>query len=228
MITSQALTRLRRGLGYLDSSEKAQELLDELNDVQQMLERGIPSPLNESATFLPWFLMSEYASALTTPGEERVPLPSDYVGEYENCKVYIFDSSLAPEEQWKELRKDDIDFLKANNPDDTTSSDSPSFYSYSGPYLRLRPAPQDVFTVKWIYGASDTVLTLSPDITNKWLTHCPHLLISAAGVPMAAKLRDASAQKYFAQRFSTERDVLYQDTLRRFITNDRPVMGGDV
>lgn len=228
MMTSEALTRLRRGLGYLEDGERDQELLDELNDTQQTLQRGIPSPLGDSNTFLPWFLMTEYAAANTTPGEERVLLPTDYVGEYENCKPYIFDSTLDPEDQWKELQKDDIDFLKRNVPDDTTSTASPSFYSYSGNYIRFRPAPQAVFVVKWIYGASDTILTASPDITNKWLTHCPHLLISATGISMAAKMRDASAQKTFSERFGTERNILYSDTLRRTTTNDRPVMGGQV
>lgn len=221
MLCSEAVSRINAQLGY--RSDKADEILADLQDSQQTLERGIPSPLSKMGTFLPWFLMSERASATTTINEERLLLPTDLVGELQDFRLFLFDASAElVEDQWQPLEKSDEGFLRAKFP----GTGAPKAFCYSGSYWRLFPTPDDEYTMKVIYGATDTQLTLAPDITNKWLTTCPWVLIASAGMQMAAKLRDAGAMTFFQNRLAIEIPILYNDTVARTENNARAVMGG--
>jgi hypothetical protein len=225
MIASEAVSRIQRKLGY--RNDKSDEILDELNDAQATLERGVPAPGGQG-TFIPWFMTTEAATALTVANEERLLLPSDFVRELENALLYRFNPDADSDtDAWIPLVKNDPAFLKAKYADTDAGVGKPEAYWLSGGYVRFAPIPDDEYIIKMIYGGRDTTLTLSPDITNKWLTNAPWLLIGAAGTSLGQSLRDASAVTFFQQRMAADVLILYQETLAHEITNDRPVMGGE-
>lgn len=222
MLASEAVTRIQRKLGY--RTDKADEILEELIDTQKTLEQGVPSPFGKG-TFIPWFLITEVASARTTIGEERLLLPTDFAGELEGFRLYYFDENAESDENaWVQLEKGEESFMRKNLP----GSGAPAGYFYSGGYWRIRPTPDDEYLMKIIYAGADTTLTVSPNITNKWLTWAPWVLVSAAGSSMAQSLRDATALQFFQQRMALEVNTLWAATEARFQSNDRPVMGGTV
>lgn len=226
MLASEAVTRIQRKLGY--RTYKASEILDELNDAQQTLEQGVMTPFGQG-TFIPWFLITEVASALTTIGEERILLPTDFVGEMEGFHLYYYnDDAASGESAWVELTKLDESMARSFTPPEGDDEALPAGYFYSGGYWRIVPTPTAERSLKIIYAGQDTVLTTTPDITNKWLTYSPWLLMSAAGASMAGSLRDASALQFFQGRMATEVRALWTQTEMRFQSNDRPVMGGVV
>jgi len=218
---SEAVVRIQRKLGY--RTDKADEILQELQDEQSRLEiGGIPSPIGKG-TFLPWFLITEQAMLTTVIGEERIPLPSDFaMNGDESFKLYWFNEDSDDGVEWNELTKVDESTLRST----VFSNDNPAGYFFSGNYWRLGPVPQSEMTLKMIYYAKDVQLTTTPDITNKWLTYAPWLLISAAGMSMAQSLRDAGAMQAFQQQFAFEQQGMWSATESRFQTNLRPVMGG--
>jgi hypothetical protein len=218
VIASEAVTRIQRKLGYRE--DKADEILEELQDAQHSLENGVPSPLGRGV-YTPWFMVTEVASALTTIDEERLLLPEDFTTELEGFKLYRYDADATEDDEvWIPLEKAEEQYLKAKYPGDG----DPQGYYIAGGYFRIVPTPDEEFTIKLIYAGRDTVLTSG--ITNKWLTHAPQLLISAAGMSMAQSLRDAGALTFYQNRFALENNSLYNQTLARELTNDRPVMGG--
>lgn len=220
MTTDEAIARIQRKLGY--RTDKSDEILEELQDAQQRLERGIPSPQGGGGTYLPFFLTTEAATALTISGDERLALPTDFVGEIENCLLYRYDPDADPDAQWQPLAKDDEAFLKAKYPLDG----KPLAYYLSGSYFRFRPVPDDEYTIKLIYGGQDTTLTAGAG-TNKWLTYAPWLLLGSAGMSLAQSLRDTTAFGFFQQQFVADNMAIFQQTIAREVTNDRPIMGGE-
>lgn len=222
MMASEAVVRMQRKLGY--RTDKADEMLQELQDEQSRLEiGGIPSPIGKG-TFLPWFLITEQAMLTTVVNEERIPIPTDFaMNGAEDFKLYWFNEDTDSDGvEWNELTKVDESTLRRT----TFSNDNPCGYYFSGNYWRLGPTPQSEFTLKMIYYAKDAVLTTTPDVTNKWLTYAPWLLISAAGMSMAQSLRDATALQSFQQQFAFEQQGMWSATESRFQASFRPVMGG--
>lgn len=221
MLVADAIARIQEKTGY--RSDKAAEILRELNDAMGTLSLGVPMP-GGRGSFVPWFLIQEQSTVSTQAGEERLLLPSDFVGEVENFRLYRYDSSADDDERWTELLKDDIGFLRRNR----QGSGVPQFYAFSGDYWRLFPTPDAVYPLKVILASKDVALTASPDngASSRWLTHAPWLLISAAGINFAASLRDATAVQFFQARLQTESGLLFNASVSRFEVNARPVMGG--
>lgn len=226
MNASEAVSRIQRKLGY--RTDKADEILEELNDAQLTLEMGVPSPYGKG-TFTPWFLISEVASAATEAGEERIAIPTDFRGEIEGFQLYYFNEDAEDDENaWVRLTKLDEAQARAYSPPPTDTDLLPAGYWYSGGYWRIVPTPNAERLLKIIYSGADTVLTTTPDITNRWLTYAPWVLIGAAGVSMAGSLRDATAQQFFQARMAADISALWNQTEMRFNSNARPVMGGAV
>ena len=210
MTRDQAIVRMRRMLAYNESLSQT-ILVDALKDAQQEAEE-LPE--------LPWFLRSEVSSIVTVAGEERIPLPLNFLLETEEDDLYYFDSTL--DEPWVPLCKGSLDTLR--NRYSGVEDGPPKEYALDGDYFRIFPTPDDTYTLKMVYFGSDELL--DSDIENGWLKHAPNLLIGKAVVLVTTGTRDQTALQLggaMAQAALTR--LMNKDTARQ-MQNRTVQMGG--
>lgn len=211
MTRSQAVTRIQRILGF--RSDLSTEIIDALQDAQVELEE---SPE------LPWFLKNEALSGLSTIANvETVTLPSDFIREYEDDALWLFDTTAAASDQWTPLVKDDLQFLRAALP----GTGKPEAYYLGVSSFFIKPTPDAVYTLKFIYYARDVIL--STDVQNKWLQYAHDLMIGMAGKKIAAPTRDSVAYGEFEKLEQIGRARVLGDTTARNVENRRLAMGGE-
>lgn len=182
--------------------------------------------LERSELPLPWFLLTENAYIDTVASEQRLPVPSNFLREYENGALWYYVSGADVE--WTMLCKDSEQILRAALGDTLSATGKPSHYSLTGDYFRLYPVPDAVYRIYMKYYAQDTLITAVSDTAeNSWLKYAPDLLISETLLKMSRQLR---MRPQAVQEF--EKDVA--DARRRFLvdvearkhTNRRYIMGG--
>lgn len=220
MDVDAAVAMVKQRLGNRSDAPDAQILL-ELVLAQAVFEEGILTP--QQGIFLPWFLITEFSSISTTIGEERVPIPSDFLQEVEQGQLYVYDS--AEDDAWIELEKADDDTMRAN-PDLVEATGKPEAYSLTNGYFRLLPVPDAVYTLKMMYYKQDTVpVAAGPE--NLWLKHAPDLMVAQTCIQMGQNLflTDNRLALFRAQvQVASER--LYIKNEARKHANRSYVMGG--
>lgn len=150
-------------------------------DMQERILREmdfVQTTVLEENEWLPWFLESEWANALTTVGEARVPLPVDMLVEIEESHLYI---SKDGGEQ-KRLVKKDHDTAKSLRP----GSGQPEFYAIAAGYFHFFPTPDYAYELGMRYMARD-VLMSAANVETKWLKHASDLVIGEVGAAIAGK-----------------------------------------
>lgn len=211
MTRDQAIARIRRLLAFRTDLEM--EIQDALLDTQAELER---EPV------LPWFLRTEMSAITTTINEERIPVPEDFLQEWDDGTLWRFDSTATNvDDEWKRLGKTDLEFAYAQHP----GTGEPRVYVLDYEYFRLRPVPDKEYTMKMIYYAEDTVL--NSNIENKWLKEAHQFMIGVAGLKVASPVRDRDAFSEFQRMEAQGRARLYTKDQTRMHTNRRYVMGGE-
>lgn len=227
MTRDEAVARIKMRLGFY--TKKDAEIVTELQVSQEELEDGLKLPAPMQGIFKPWFLVSEVQSAVTQIGEDRVPFPTAVAGvhagfaaELENAALWILDPEAEADDPWLQLEKLPFDDLQAK----WAGSDMPRGYAVTGVYFRLRPIPDEEYTLKIISNNKD-VFPASGSQTNKWLTYAPAVLWSHAGFTLATALRDATASQYFERKFVESSQALYLTSEERLHTNQKYVMGGE-
>ena len=160
MIRSAFITLVGQRLGKRTSLDDV--ILSEMDMAQQTV-------LERNGILTPWFIETEVAQVSTTAGEERVPIPSDFAKEKEEGGLFIYDGSA--EQPWVRLDKDAYDYIVLKYQD---SPGVPEMYSLGGMYFRVRPIPLDVYTLKMVYFATQTLPSaLASDGENVWLKYAP-------------------------------------------------------
>lgn len=210
MLRDDAVVRIQQRLAF--RSDRTSEIVNALIDAQQVLE---------SELILPWFLQSEVSMISTVSGEERVPLPGDFIQEWEDDPLWYFNGSATdPQDAWVPLAKEDLEYLRETLP----GSGSPLAYQLDTSYFRIFPTPDDTYTLKMIYYKQDD--TLETNIENKWLFHIPQLLIGIAGKEIATGLRDNEAAAAFTALETEHRQKLFLKNEARRHSSRRYIMGG--
>lgn len=154
-------------------------------DAQIVTEMVLAQTILEGSDFLPWFLLTEFSVNTTTANEERVPLPSNFLREYEEGSLYVYDSTQS--DPWIELGKEDDETLRADT-DLVGTTGQPKKYSVTGNYIRLKPTPDTTYTLRMLYYKYDTAPE-SGGAENQWLKYAPDWLIAQTVVQMARNLQ---------------------------------------
>lgn len=153
-----------------DRDDLVEKIIAEMDYVQTMVL--------EENQWLPWFLETELAEASTTPGENRVTLPEDFLGEIEESHLWI----VTGDGQSLRLRKGEYDILKAQYP----GEGQPQRYCISHGYFHLFPAPDQTYTLQMRYYARDVLMSLA-DVETRWLKFAGDVVMAAIGKEMSAK-----------------------------------------
>lgn len=212
MTLAEALTQISSITGF--RTDIATRAIVQLARAQEFFEKGPDYP---------WFLLSEESLIVTTVGENRLPVPTDFIAEYEEGALYY-----APtDEDQIPLEKEDLDYLKEFY--GTTTEGVPESYSQDGTYFRIFPLPDDLYPIKMSYYQKATAISgLSTGDTNAWLTHAPDCIIGRAGKILAAGLRDIVAMDLFKEMESEGRVLLKVQNEEKKHSNRTYQVGGPV
>ena len=184
----------------------------ELLLVQERLE-GEASP--------PWFLLTERASASTTADEPRLPVPANFLQEWEEGALLVLDSTNSEED---EVIKDDYDALKAKYKN--TAAGIPVHYALRNDVFWLFPTPDIVYTIYMTYFKSQVALTTN--ITTPWTTHASDVLIGELGIVLAGEyLHNDQLKARFEANTLRARNRLSAKSTAREEANRSRTMGDD-
>ncbi len=153
----------------------------------------------EGAAELPWFLLtSDYVTLTTTADDDKVAISADFLREFEDDGLWVYDSDDT--EDWILLTKDTMNAIVAYYAGEDTAL--PQAYDLVHGYFRLRPIPDDAYTLRYMYYKADTVL--STNVENQWLKYAADLMIAETGWVVATYVtRDKEA----AAAFASDRDL---------------------
>ena len=160
----------------------------------------------------PWFLLSERSTAVTTADEPRLPVPTDWIQDWEFGCLWRYDATADPID--KRLVKDDYNALKVRY----TTPGEPSHFAMAGGYYVLFPIPDAVYTIKQKYYKQATLFVTgaagdAPTATNVWSLNAADWLMGVAGMKMAMEMRDEKALQMFAGMKQSGRE----DVVRRSV-----------
>ena len=185
MLRSEAVTILKRGLGFRQTQDAA--IIAALQAAQRDLELGKTLPN--------WLLAFDVAVPVTA-NTAAITMPTGFLRFHEEYDLYYVNSdgySIT---------------LPRKNPEEAVEAYPELTAVDIGGYPRvvvlesktrgrLIPTPTVSFTARLTYYKSADPLT--SDIENAWLANAPNYLIGMAGMAVAGDLRDAGA----LQRFTT-------------------------
>lgn len=202
----------------------ASDAVVEIQNIQSTLENGlIPLAANGSpgGVFFPHFLISERGTARTEPNEERVPIPTRFLLEYEQGALFV-KAPTEGDDKYVELTKAPWDTLRERFP----GTGKPRTYALTGPSFRLRPIPDVEYLVQIICYRGATPLT--SDIENVWTQEASELLILSLGQRLAADyIKDAGLAQAYAQRAQREINRLWALSVARENVNVEQTMGAE-
>lgn len=148
----------------------------------------------ESAPVLPWFLITENASATLTVNERRVEVPTDFLRELEEegeLEIVLSDGTrrTLKKKTWDE----NLNWHGAE-----ATADAPENYSLVGKYFMIFPLPTLALSLRMRYYAKDTLVADS-SVETLWLKYAADLLLSKAGYRVSSfHLRDTEKAAEFA------------------------------
>lgn len=177
--------------------------LGDRDDMAARIDAELPfiqEQVLEAQPWCPWFLLTEEATASTTVGERRVPLPEDFLMEAEESHLYI---TLVHGDI--PLVKMDFDSALAKYPGEGT----PVAYAIQGRNLCLFPVPGEVWPITMNFYGRD--VSIRDDSANSlWLKYAGDLVLAELGKVIAGKhIKDANAAAAFALDAQTAWNRLY-------------------
>lgn len=209
MIKSTVVGLIKMRLGNRTDTDIDTRIDSELDMAQYELE--------QFGLFTPWFLLSDTTTLNTVVGNPQVAVPVDMLQEYEEGALFYDGLPLAKhDEDYLSQR-----FFEAEN-------GPPQAYALSGEYFVLYPTPDAVYPLTMKYYQKDTVpSSLAAGDENLWLKHAADWLLAKAGAQIARFIKDAEAQKLFAEDVQTASDRVYTKHVDRAERNS-PRAKGDV
>lgn len=212
MLRDEARDQVKRILGYNTASTIATDIEETLRFVQNELEND-PE--------LPFFLKEEVTNLVTVANTERLSPPPGFIRIWDEDALWILEPGSDPE-TWTPLEKDEPKYLRKAL--QGKGKAQPVAYAWDGSDFLLFPTPDAVYTLRLIYYKADTVL--SSNITNKWLTYLPYLMIAKTGMILSASIRDQSATPVFQGMLQSETVRLNSMTVDRDGSGRKLVVGG--
>ncbi len=212
MLLSDAIDQIQLLMGSrTDLTTKAQTALTR---AQEQLQRG--------PTY-PWFLLSENATIRMQLSDHRIPVPSDFIAEYEEgCLHYLPDEVGSDKIHLDKYSYEYLNDLYARDADGI-----PAAYAKVGDYFIIYPLPDDLYNIEMKYYRKDTrPLDMDLGDTNKWLTNAPDAIIGKAGQYLCVAYRDWGALDEFKMMERDGRMIMAGQNTDHEVRNQDLQMGG--
>jgi hypothetical protein len=219
MLRDAAVDLLMKRLGNQNDVTLKDDIINEMVQAQETVLEG--------DVFHPWFLVSEEASNSTSVGEERVPLPEDFLALW-TLGLYRYDSTQT--DPYIEMVREDWDLIKTVK----NYSDEPTHWDIGGDYLLMRPLADAVYPLRFWYIARATSLAgtygdVTTNVENAWLRWASDWLLGETGMVIAEQYL-----QYTDDRVNTFRTQAARGRQRLVTLNvameealKRRVIGGD-
>lgn len=178
--------------------------------LQTRFERGIALSPPYKGNFLPWFLLSENKFNNTVAGESRIRVPTDFIAEYEEGCLWIFDTN----DERVPLTKDDQDVLAVKY---AGLSQIPKEYALTNQYFRLYPIPDDVYKLEILVYRKQP--TFAPSTNNKWFDEAFDFVVAETALSVARAQNDVKRVATLTLLRAEEAKNLYDLHGRRVTTN---------
>lgn len=172
----------------------------------------------EGDPFLPWFLITENATATLDIGERRVEVPTDFLRELEEeGGLSVIDGEGIEHVLEKKTFDENMSYWGAE-----ATAEVPQNYSLVGKYFMIFPLPELELTIKMRYYARDAAPADNSN-ENLWLKHASDLLLASTGYVMASKhIRDDEKVGEFSNDKTAARGRLIAfDTAQREANMER-------
>lgn len=208
MIKSKIINIIKTRLGNRTDPGIDDLIANELELAQFQLEND--------PDFTPWFLLTENATYQMEPAEQRVPIPTDMIQEYEEGALFYGNTPL---------KKRDYDLLVEFFKD---STGLPQAYSLVNDYFVVFPIPDQNYEIRMTYYAKDSRITsLGDNDENQWLIYAPDWVVALAGAPVARYIKDAEAASMFIADAAVAKQRVYKIHIDRAERNAERLMGED-
>ena len=191
MLRDAAVSLIALRLG--NRTDLNDQIIAEMQLVQETLER---SPL------MPFFLLTEMATAQTVTDIERVALPTDFLQEYEAGALWYYAAS--GDTLWTPLIKRALEDFKGAE----LTSGAPQYYAVTGEYFRIAPIADAAYDIKMLYYAQADVL--DTNIENGWLKYAAEWIIAETGTRIAAYIQNDKMISVFMQNAQTAKDAFWR------------------
>lgn len=184
MLRSAAITRIQQGIGW--RSDLSTQIISALQEAQRELEGG---------QTLPWFLLSENQTLSPSVANlGSVPLPTGFLQFHKEEGPHFTDTTNGKTYlTHKPYSEADLFYAE-------TANGSPQAFTLRSTTVKFWPVPDATYPITASYYVRGALL--DTDVTNVWLTECPELLISRAGLIIAVDLENETATKKFAAMFT--------------------------
>lgn len=229
MTLDQALTELRKSLGFRSESDTAftEKAMVALQQAQDERERPGKS--------LPQFLISHDEVFAVTAASQVVSYPTGFikfVDSKEGGLRYLPSGATIPYYIRKRQLKGayaEFSTVDVESDDDIVTSETietgrPVVYVPQADRLLVFPVPDANYTLLGDVYKHDDELT-SGDVENGWLLNAPWLLIADAGIKLAKDVRDKSALELFIAMQSTQERQLLADVVALEHVDEPIIMG---
>lgn len=119
--------------------------LGNVRGMDTLIEAEVDATINrlENEDFRPWFLLSENNTYKTTIGERRVPVPREFLSEYEDTALYVVHDGLDYPLQKMSQEEARVKWQG--------SQGLPQAYALTNKYFRLFPAPDAEYELELIF-----------------------------------------------------------------------------
>lgn len=213
MNVKESLDILMSRLGNRTDPDLRLKCLSEMKLAQEALE---------ASETLPWFILSESATAKTKAPdgmlfERRLRLPADFIREADDEMLV----TIEVDGQKRDLEKHPYDELYAHYGEQVGP---PEAYAVRGEYLMFFPKPDAEYTIEMSSYYSRQQAPIDSDSTpNAWFKHVPDLLIARAGVVVSTMhLKDAELAAVFAgYQKEAERRLFHLEVAREEANRQR-------
>lgn len=168
----------------------------------------------ENEPFHPWFLLSENNIYKTEDGESRVPVPDEFLAEYDNGSLYVqLENGF-----WKDLPKMSQEEMMAEFQGEKSM---PRGYSLTNKYFRLFPTPDKEYKLELLFYRR----SVSISGENAWYKEAPDLVIyeTAAHILLARKDKRAQVMQSLAD---VQKQALMTRHVEREEANREGFVGG--
>lgn len=196
MLGSDAVTRIKEGLGFLTGSHHDNRIIARLNEAMWHLEHG---------TSLPKFLIQQDETLLLNEGEYSIALPTGFIRVVDDEKVhYRPEDSTIPVFLARRYYTDaQLAYARYESGAIIINSRAPEVYVIRKSTIDFVAPANDDYTLYWSYYKGGDTITSGAE--NVWLLNSPYWLIGEAGYRMAKDTRDGDAVALFDDMRKTGR-----------------------
>lgn len=188
MLGSEAVTRIKEGLGFLSGSHHDNRIISRLNEAMWHLEHG---------KSLPKFLLQQDETISLLEGEYAVTLPTGFIRINDDEKPhYLPENSTIPVFLARRYYTDaQLAYARYESGQVDVTSRAPEVYVIRKSTIDFVTPANDDYTLTWSYYKGGDAVTSGSE--NVWLANSPYWLIGEAGYRMAKDVRDGDAIQIF-------------------------------